>query len=187
MRKSDLFRIAAICSLLSGLLLIIGWTINIKRDSLLGASLVLAAYILAMFAYMGIYGIQYSKLTLFGFLGFFFLIIACAVFTPFLFLDLGRISNVVVANWKTVQEEGATHVVGVVGALGFLLGYIFLGIDTLRAKVFNKWPAILLIIAAIMPLIYTWVPIGKLLPRIGGLALIGFGINLWVLTRDLEN
>ncbi|MEP1094659.1 MAG: hypothetical protein ABJG78_06085 [Cyclobacteriaceae bacterium] len=184
MRKSNLFRIAAICSLISGLLLIIGWTINIKRDSLLGAALVLAAYILALFAYMGIYGIQYTKLSPFGFFGFFFLIIACAMFTPFLFLDLGRISKVVVADWRTVQEEGATHVVGVIGALGFLLGYFFLGIDTLRAKVFSKWPAILLIIAAIMPLIYTWIPVGKLLPRIGGLALIGFGLNLWGLAKD---
>ncbi|PCJ94920.1 MAG: hypothetical protein COA50_11095 [Flavobacteriaceae bacterium] len=182
MKKSHLYRFSAICSLISGLFLTIGWTLNINRDSLVGAFMVLIAYVLAIFAFMGIYGVQYKQLKIIGFLGFIFLIVANTVFVPWLFLDIAIISGVAQqVNWKEVQDIGPTHVIAVIGGIGFVLGFFLLGVDTIRAKVFSKWPAILLIIAGIMPLIYTCLPIGKLLPRIAGLALLGFSWNLWIL------
>lgn len=185
MKTKTLFQFSAFCGFISGLFLVVGWTLNIGRDSLVGASLVLAAYTLAIFAYMGIYGFQYHKLGIMGFLGFVLIITANALFTPWLFLDIGRISGIIPGvGWKEVQETGATHVVGVIGGVSFVLGFLLFGADTIRAKVFNKWPAILLIIAGVMPLIYTWVPIGKLLPRIAGLALIAFSWNLWFMLKS---
>jgi hypothetical protein len=185
MGKGNLLRFSAICSFLSGLFLTIGWTINIRRDSLTGASLLLIAYVLAIFAFMGIYGVQYKRLTFLGFIGFICVIIANALFVPWVFLDIARLSEVAAQiDWKDAQEIGATHVIGVFGGVGFVLGFFLLGLDTIRAKVFNRWPAILLIIASIMPLIYSWLTVGKLLPRIGGLALMGFGWNLWVLSKN---
>ncbi|MGI9552489.1 MAG: hypothetical protein ACR2MT_14905 [Aurantibacter sp.] len=184
MKKNDLYRFSAICCVISGLFLIIGWTLNINRDSLTGASIVLIAYVLALFAFMGIYGIQYKKLKIIGFLGFVLVTAASTLFVPWLFLDIARISGVAQeVDWQEVQDIGPTHVIGVCGGIGFVLGFFLLGADTIRAKVFSKWPAILLILAGIMPLIYTWLPIGKLLPRIAGLALLGFGWNLWILSR----
>lgn len=184
MKKRDLYRFSSICGSISGLFLTIGWTLNINRDSLVGAFMVLIAYVLALFAFMGIYGIQRKKLKIIGFLGFILVIVANTVFVPWLFLDIARISGVAQqVDWKVVQGVGPTHVIGVIGGIGFVLGFFLLGVGTIRAKVFSKWPAILLIIAGIMPLIYTWLPIGKLLPRIAGLALIGFSWNLWLLSK----
>ncbi|WP_298792144.1 hypothetical protein [uncultured Allomuricauda sp.] len=184
MSKNVLFQLGAVCGILSGLLLAIGWTINIGRDSLIGASMVLAGYVLAIFAFTGMYGFQYKQIGFLGLLAFFLIVMSCAVFTPWLFLDIGRISGIIQGvGWQEVQENGATHVVGVIGGVGFVLGYLLFGIKTIQAKLLNKWPAILLIVAAIMPLIYTWVPIGKLLPRLAGLALMGFGIDLWVKSK----
>jgi len=188
MNKNNLYKFSAVCSLITGLFLIVGWTLNIHRDSLIGAFLVLIANVLALFAFMGIYGIQYKKLNIIGLIGFILIITANAVFTPWLFLDIARISGVVPQfNWEEVQSIGPTHVFGVIGGASFVFGYFLLGIDTIRAKVFSKWPAIILIIAGIMPLIYEWIPIGKLLPRIAGLALIGFSWNLWTLTKPNTN
>lgn len=185
MKHSIYIKLSAIASFLSGLLLVIGWTLNINRDSLIGALMVLFAYVIALFAFMGIYGVQYKKLRLIGFLGFVFIIIACALFTPWLFLDIARISGVAPqVDWLEVQENGPTSIVGIVGGVGFVVGFLFLAIDTIRAKIFNKWSAIILIIAGIMPLIYTWLPIGKLLPRIAGIALIGFGFELWEISKS---
>jgi len=187
MNKRNLFRFSAVCSFLSGLLLIIGWTVNINRDSLIGASLVLVGYVLGLFAFMGIYGIQYKRLKIIGFLGFIFVIIAIALFVPWAFLDIARISGVASeVGWREVQENGPTQVIGVIGGAGFVLGFFLLGLDTFRAKVLSRWPAILLIIASIMPLIYIWIPVGKLLPRIGGFALLGFGWNLWILSKNKD-
>ncbi len=109
---------------------------------------------------------------------------SCALFTPWLFMDVARISGIVQGvGWKEIQENGPTHIIGVVGGVGFVLGFFLFGAKTIQAKLLNKWPAVLLIIASIMPLIYTWVPIGKLLPRIAGLALIGFGADLWMKSK----
>lgn len=171
--------------MLSGLLLAMGWTINIGRDSIPGASMVLAGYVLAIFAFICIYGIQYKQLGIIGLLAFFLIVMSCALFTPWLFLDIARISEIVQGvGWKEVQENGPTHIIGVIGGVGFVFGFLLFGIKTIQAKILNKWPAILLIIASIMPLIYTWVPIGKLLPRLAGLALIGFGLDLWVKSKN---
>lgn len=186
MNKTALIKFCATCSILSGVLLVVGWTLNIGRDSLIGASMVLVACILAIFAFMGIYGFQYKKLGILGLAGFFLVIMACALFIPWLFFDIARISEMVQGvGWKEVQENGPTHIVGVFGGVGFVLGFFLLGTKTIHARILNKWPAILLILAGIMPLIYTWVPIGKLLPRIGGLALIGFGLDLWVISKKI--
>nr|WP_299170531.1 hypothetical protein [uncultured Allomuricauda sp.] len=184
MSKNVLFQLGAVCAILSGLLLAIGWTINIGRDSLIGASMVLAGYVLAIFAFTCIYAIQYKQLGAIGLLAFFLIVMSCALFTPFLFMDIARISEIVKGiGWKEVQENGPTHIIGVIGGIGFVFGFFLFGAKTIQAKVFSKWPAIILMIAAIMPLIYTWVPIGKLLPRIAGLSLIGFGVNLWVKSK----
>ena len=185
MNKHLLFRLGALCGILSGLLLVIGWTINIGRDSLPGASMVLAGYVLAIFAFIGIYGFQYKQLGILGLVSFFLIVMSCALFTPWLFLDVARISEIIQGvGWQEVQENGPTHIIGVIGGVGFVLGFLLFGIKTIQAKLLNKWPAVLLIIASIMPLIYTWVPIGKLLPRIAGLALIGFGVDLWIKSKQ---
>jgi len=188
MKKDALIRFGSLCSLSAGLLLAVGWTINIKRDSLIGASLVLAGYVLALFAFISIYDFQREKLGVFGFLAFVLLIISCTLFTPWLFFDIARISGIVTGTgWKEIQESGPTHVIGVIGGFGVVVGFFLLGITTIQAKLLSKWPAILLIIASIMPLIYSWLPIGKLLPRIGGLALVGFGLDLWAKSKKQSN
>jgi hypothetical protein len=185
MKKTVLFRFSAVCCILSGLFLIIGWTINIHRNSLAGASLLLAAYVLGIFAYMGIYGIQYKKLRTIGFIGFIFVIVANALFVPWVFLDIARISGVASGvSWQDVQENGPTQIIGIIGGVTFVFSFFLLGIDTIRAGVFMKWPPILLIVAGTTALIYTWVPIGKLLPRIAGVAMLGFGWHLWILAKN---
>ncbi len=58
------------------------------------------------------------------------------------------------------------------------------GIDTIRAKVLKRWPAYLLILAAIQPLFFPFTGLSKMLVRIAGLALLGFAWNLWVLAKE---
>jgi hypothetical protein len=83
-----------------------------------------------------------------------------------------------------VQENGPTQIIGIIGGVTFVFSFFLLGIDTIRAGVFMKWPPILLIVAGTTALIYTWVPIGKLLPRIAGVAMLGFGWHLWILAKN---
>ncbi len=184
MQRDHLIRFGAVCSATGGLALAVGWTLNIGRDSLPGAVVVLAGYVLALFAFMAIYGVQRRRVGLAGFVGFVFVTVACALFTPWLFFDVARLSGVSPEmDWRAAETNGPTLVVGVIGAVSFVVGFILLGVTTIRARILGRWAPTLLIVAGVAPLVYDWIPIGKLLPRIGGVALVLFAFDLWRVSR----
>ncbi len=187
MKKETLYRCSALAGFVSGPLLIVGWTMNLNRDSMTGAAMALTAFVLALFAFMGIYSAQYEQMKVVGLIGFTACIVGVALFIPWVFLDIARLSDAVTQpDWRFVETHGPTQAVGVFGGLGFIIGFVLFGIASLRARVFSRPPAVLLIVAGIMPLIHQWmgVDIGKLLQRIGGLALIWFAWELWRLSRS---
>lgn len=182
-------RATAVVSCLSGLLLMIGWTLNIGRDSLLGAHLVLAAYVLAVLSFSGLYAAQHRQFGWIGFVAYVLLAIGCALFVSFLFVDIARIGGAAPqAHWQIVERGGGpTQSIGVIGALAFVFGFVLWAVASLRAQRLSSWPAWVLAAAGIAPLLYTWIPIGKLLPRLGGLALLGFGLSLWARSSTLAD
>lgn len=188
MKSKNIYRISALSSIISGILFIIGWTLNIDRDSLIGAELALGGYVLAIFAFIGIGAIQRSKLNIIGVIGFILIIIANSLFICWVFLDIARLSGMAPSvNWYEIERTGPTGIIGIIGGASFLFGYILFGIDTLKANVLSKWPAIILIIAGVQPLLNPWIGVGKLLARIGGIALIWFGLNIWMVMKNKEN
>ncbi len=182
MKSVYIYKFFALSSIVSGLLQIIGWTLDIDRNSLIGAELVLGGYVLAIFAFMGITSIQRKKLKVLGGIGFILIIIANALFICWVFMDIARLSGMAPSvNWYQIERNGPTGVIGTIGGASFVLGYLLFGIDTFRAGVLNKWAAVILILAGLQPLLYPWIGVGKLLARIGGIALILFGWNIWKL------
>ena len=91
MKTEYYYKFSAICSASSGILWIIGWTLNIGRDSLTGSSLALAGYVIAIFAFFGINTIQRKNQSIIGFV---LIILANALFIPWVFLDMARVSGV---------------------------------------------------------------------------------------------
>lgn len=169
----------------SGLLLIVGWTLDIYRDSLGGAVLVLIGYVLAVFAFTGLYAVQRSRVGVLGLFGFVATVMASVLFVSFVFMDIARLSGVAPqVDWTVVESTGPTHVIGVIGGLGFVLGFVTFGVATFRAALLSRWPAVLLVVAGLIALIPTELLVGKLLPRVGGLALIGLGWSLWSVAAD---
>ena len=65
-----------------------------------------------------------------------------------------------------------------------MFGFIIFAIDVLRAKILNRWPAYVLILAALQPAFFPVIGVSKRLARIAGVALIGFAWNLWVLSKE---
>ena len=101
-----------------------------------------------------------------------------------MFLDLARISGVAPSvDWWFVERNGPTGIIAIIGGAGFVFGFLLFGIDTIRAKVLMRWPAYLLILAAIQPLLFPLTGLSKMLARIAGVALIGFAWNLWALSK----
>ena len=55
---------------------------------------------------------------------------------------------------------------------------------TFRAAPLSRWAAVLLVVAGLVALLPSELLVGKLLPRVGGLALIGLGWSLWSVSAD---
>jgi len=185
MKTEYYYKFSAICSASSGILWIIGWTLNIGRDSLTGSSLALAGYVISIFAFFGINTIQRKNQSIVGFIGFVLIILANALFIPWVFLDMARVSGVAPeVDWWYVERNGPTGIVAIIGGFSFVFGFIIFAIDVLRAKILNRWPAYVLILAALQPALFPFIGVSKLLARIAGVALIGFAWNLWVLSKE---
>ncbi|HMU47355.1 MAG TPA: hypothetical protein PKC72_13365 [Chitinophagaceae bacterium] len=184
MKLKNFYKFSSICSLLSGASLIIGWTLNIGRDSVIGAEIALAGYVLAIFAFVGIGTMYFEKITVFGFLGLCLIVLANILFIPWVFLDMARESGILpTMDWYYVERNGPPGIVAITGGAAFIFGYLAFGIDTIRAKVKNSWPSYLLILAALQPAFFVFTGQGKMLPRIAGVALLGFAWNLRQLTK----
>lgn len=188
MKSTYYYKFSAICSASSGILLIVGWTLNIGRDSLIGSSLALAGYVLAIFAFFGIGAIQHKKQSIVGFIGLVLIVLANALFIPWVFLDMARMSGVAPeVDWWYVERNGPTGIIAIIGGASFIFGFIIFAIDTIRAKILNRWPAYLLILAALQPAFFPFTGLSKMLARIAGVALIGFALNLWSLSKEKNN
>jgi hypothetical protein len=181
--------LSGIVSVLAGTLLIAGWTLNLHRDSLPGALLVLPGYILSMLAFTAIAYFHGNRLSIFGISGFAIIIIAHALFIPWPFLDIARISGVITgADWYYVERNGPTGIIAITGGFTFVSGYLLFATDMIRTKVMSRWPAYLLLLAAVQPFIFPLIGVGKLLPRIAGLALVLFGIQfLRIRRKNIRN
>ncbi|MCB1041589.1 MAG: hypothetical protein KDC35_01535 [Acidobacteria bacterium] len=178
---------SALALLLSGVLLISGWTLNAQRDSLIGASFAMAGYVLSGFGLTGLFAFQSRQTGWLGLFGWFAMLGATFLFIPFVFADIARLSGVAPGlDRKLIESSGGTFVIGAISGVAYMLGLPAYGIASLRARLLWRWPAFLLIAAAFMPLVAMWLGTNKLLARIAGLAFIGFGINLWRLAKSID-
>ncbi|MCB1050910.1 MAG: hypothetical protein H6510_02425 [Acidobacteria bacterium] len=172
---------ALMCAL-SGLGWLIGWTLNINRDSLLGAEIAFTGYALAPFALLGIFECQRHRSGPFLVLGFFVCLLANTLFIGWTFLDIARLSGVAPGvDWLQVQSQGPTRVVGVCGGLAWMIGLVCLGWGSLRAAVFSKVPCLMLGISGLLPLLP--IAINKRLVRVAALAFLLLAIEIWRLPK----
>ncbi|MFY9243650.1 MAG: hypothetical protein WAO74_11545 [Polaribacter sp.] len=177
MNNTIINKLIAVIAIISGVLLFIGWTLNINRDSLVGAMLLIPAYILSMFAFLGIYSKQKEQLL--SLIGFSLIIIATTLFIPWVVLDIARLAEIIPAfEWKKPEEVYPTRIIGIIGGVSYVLGFIIFGIAIIKGKVFKWWIGALLILASVVPLFHSILGIGKLLVRIEALTLIAFGWNI---------
>jgi hypothetical protein len=171
--------LSGIASAVGGVLLIIGWSLNIGRDSLLGSVLLFIAYVLCVFAVVGLFSVQVERVGGLGLAGFVLLVFGNIVFASILFVDIARNSGLLEdLDYQTLQENGATQVIVIAGGAALMFGCLVFGLSTLRAAVFSRWAAVLLIVAGLMPLVSPLIGTQKMLARISGIALIGLGIDL---------
>ena len=180
-------RLSGAASVVCGVFLIIGWSLNVDRDSLLGSVLLFAAYVLWIFAVMGLYSAQVDRVGVLGLAGYVMLIFGNVVFASILFVDIARNSGLLEhLDYQTLQNSGPTRVIVVAGAAALMCGCLAFGFSTLRAGVFSRWAALLLVVAGLMPLVSPLIGTQKMLARISGVALIGLGIDLMRRSSELS-
>lgn len=179
MSSSNLFRWSGLAVILAGVLLPIPWILEFvvgSPRSILTSTLEFVATILFVFGLMGIYGLQIEESGVYGFLGFLLIISSNCII-------LGQ-------TWlpEAGQLVGVAGVLGPLGGITGLPGYILLGIGSWKANKLPRWTAVMWPLGWVVSLIGMGLTIpgfvfGETLAVIGivvlGIGLVGAGVNLW--------
>lgn len=200
--KSKLFRAAALCAVLSGLIYI-GIQFIHPEETLAAVSTdawMIVGLLTTAFAALGLVGIsgiylrqneETGILGLVGYiaLGLFFLLTVAFTFAEALVLPLvvgaapGFVENFngIFNGVGTDGSLGALESVGTVAGVLYLAGGALFGIALLRAKILWSWAAISWIAGAVIAPLASLVPheVGRFAAIPVGVALVGLGLALW--------
>lgn len=82
---------------------------------------------------------------------------------------------------SVVGDVGALPLAGLVSAVGYLLGGLLFGVTLFRARILERWAALLLAVGSVATLLVPLLPhsLDRLLAFPVGLALAGLGYSLW--------
>jgi hypothetical protein len=198
MSSSNLFRWSGLGFLLAGILLPLSWYIRFAEgDSGNPATVMSALYvtehtlaiigvILTLFGLVGIYTRQIRETGRVGLLGFLALFTGTVLLGGLLFFE-GYVVPAIAATKPSLHEDALFNVPtllvpAIVLSIFNLLGFVLLGVATMRANVLPRWAALLFIIGGILyspgPNQLPWI-VFTIGTTVVGLAQIWLGYALW--------
>jgi hypothetical protein len=140
-----------LASAVAGVLLLLGHVLDLGGDpeygTVLGGSLVLAAHLLLVFAFVALYAAQAEQSGLVGSLGMVLSVVGTTLVTGVVLVELAGASG---AAADVVLGTGLPSAFAVLGGLAFLIGLILFGASTMRAGVFPRLAGLLLIVGDVV-------------------------------------
>jgi hypothetical protein len=107
-----------------------------------GLSMVLAAHLLMVLALVGIYAAQASRMRLIGLLGMILSVLGTALVSGVVLVEMAGAGG---ATIEDVLARGVAGMLAMLAGLGFFVGLLLFAIATMRARVFPRAAALLLI------------------------------------------
>ena len=169
MSSSNLFRWSGLATIIGGVLLPASWILRfifgVQRP--FTGTVEFIATILLVFGFMGVYGFQHEESGILGFIGFVLITLSnCAA--------LGEC-------WlQNGQPTGAAVVLGPLVGITMLLGFILLGIGSLKVNKLPRWTTVLWVVGG--ALIVPGFLVQPILVVIGGIiqgiGIVGAGVKL---------
>jgi hypothetical protein len=147
MPSSNLVRLGGgLASAAAGILLVAGHVLNLGGDpqygTLPGASSVLIAHVVLVFALVALYAAQAESSGFLGSLGMVLSVIGTTLVSGVLLVEIAGASG---AEVDAVFAAGVSGALSMLGGLAFFVGLILFGIAAVRAGVFPRWAGLLLI------------------------------------------
>ena len=140
-----------LASAAAGILLLLGHLLDLGGDSdygtVLGGVMVLTAHVLLVFALVGLYAAQAEHIGLLGSLGMVLGVVGTILVSGVVLVEIAGASRAEVAD---VLGAGLSAALVLLGGLAFLIGLILFGAATMRAGVFPRWAALLLIVGDVV-------------------------------------
>ena len=152
MSSSNLVRLGGgLASAAAGVLLLLGHVLNLGGDpeygTVPGASSVLAAHVLLVFALVALYAAQAGRSVVLGSLGMVLGVLGTTLVCGVVLVEIAGASG---AEVDAVLTAGVSGAFSALGGLAFFIGLILFGIATMRAGVFPPLAGLLLIVGDIV-------------------------------------
>ena len=161
-----LARVAAIACIAAGVLMIAGFALHpAGEEPTLGTDpfwvpahgLLWAAFTLALVGWTGVYLMQASEAGTLGVIAYMMILIGTS-FASWIYSTDVTYVPVIASDAPQLFEKimhGPSLVLGMASVFTWMLGTVLFGISVIRARVFSRWPGILLVIGtASVPILY---------------------------------
>lgn len=133
---------------------------------------------------VGIYLFQAEKIGIPGFIGFILTYLGNVIVCSMLVVTLFVKTAIMQPQLLEQDLPGPIGSIRLIMFIGMSVGYILLGVVTLRAKMLPSWAAVLMILFVVLPFIpFT----GDYLAAVWGLIYIGLGWAVWSKSNVREN
>lgn len=140
-----------LASAAAGILLLVGHVLNLGGDPVYGtvpgASSVLTAHVLLVFALVALYAAQAERIGVTGILGMVLGVAGTTLVSGVVLVEMAGASG---ANVEAALGGGLAGTLALLGGLAFFLGLILFGAATMRASVFPRWAGLLLIVGDVV-------------------------------------
>jgi hypothetical protein len=137
---------SGVASIAAGMLLMLGHLVDGGASgagtTVTGLSMVLAAHLLMVLALVGIYAAQASRMRLVGQLGMILSVLGTALVSGVVLVEIAGAGGAAVAD---VFAGGVAGMLAMLAGLGFFVGLLLFAIGMIRARVFPRGGALLLI------------------------------------------
>jgi hypothetical protein len=135
----------------AGILLLVSHVLNLGGDpeygTVPGASSVLTAHVLLVFALVALYAAQAERSGVPGILGMVLGVAGTTLVSGVVLVEMAGASG---ANVEAALGGGLAGTLALLGGLAFFLGLILFGAATMRASVFPRWAGLLLIVGDVV-------------------------------------
>src|SRR5215203_4340373 len=140
-----------LASATAGILLLVGHVLNLGGDPVYGtvpgASSVLTAHVLLVFALVALYAAQAERSGVPGVLGMVLGVAGTTLVSGVVLVETAGASG---ANVEAVLGGGLAGTLAFLGGLAFFVGLILFGTATMRAGIFPRWAGLLLIVGDVV-------------------------------------
>jgi hypothetical protein len=178
---------SGVASIAAGLFLMLGHLVDGGASgagtTVTGLSMVLAAHLLMVLALVGSYAAQASRMRLVGPLGMILSVLGTALVSGVVLVEIAGAGGAAV---EDVLAGGAAGMLAMLAGLGFFVGLLLFAIGMIRARVFPRGAALLLIAGDLVFAAASFAGTAASLLIVGGAILTGAGfawLGLLLLAR----